>query len=81
TMVVIAFIILCKKIRSNGSRQTMIPLLKRFSILSISLLILELIFQHQLRILEAIIGSAVLSLISIIDFKKINSDDNDNPTL
>lgn len=77
--VAFAFTVLSKQIKAKGPKKALIPLLKRFFIWSLALLILELIFQHKLRVLEVVLGSAALSLTSVINFEKPGPDDNDDP--
>lgn len=79
TAIAVAFMMLRKQIKAKGSKKALIPLLKRFFIWSIALLILGLIFQHKLHVFEAVLGGAALSLTSVINFGKPGPDDNDGP--
>ena len=65
-----ATIILCRDIRADGLAETVKPLLQKLCIWSIILLILTYISQHKLLIWEVLAGSAALSLISMIDYRK-----------
>lgn len=73
---VTALITLYQQIKSYGFNQTIIPILKKFAICSLILLILENVFYHQFYILRTIFFGGFISLTSIINFSKNKPDKN-----